>query len=119
VFRSTVLSIVLTLALGQNAALLCGAWWCDPQVPAHECHDTDPSASPVLGGDAGCQAVPPGVAAFAREDSRRGISGQDANPFALITRHQFAPSTTDTHANRQSECRWSFETRPIEAALRI
>jgi hypothetical protein len=119
VFRSTVFSIVLTMALGQNAALLCGALWCDPQVPAHECHDADSAASPVLSGDAGCPAVPPGVAAFAREDSHRGMSAQDVSQITLIPRHQFAPPTTATHAARHSECRWSLEKRPLEAALRI
>ena len=77
-FRAAVLSIVLTLAVGPNASLLCGTW-CDPQaVAARGCHDEDPVTPPSVAGDGSCDHVVLSVAAFLREDVRRGVSAPDA-----------------------------------------
>lgn len=118
VFRVAVLSIVLTLAVGQNARLLCKVW-CDPhEAAATSCHDQD-SASPSVTGDDDCNNVVPSVAALVREDMRRSVSAPDAQHAIVVQRFQFARSLTDTRPGHEPWQDWSLEKRLLVTALRI
>ena len=118
-FGAVVLSIVLTLAVGLNASLLCRAG-CDPQAAvASGCHHDDSTTSPSLAGDNSCDNVVLGAAAFLREDVRRGVASQDADHAVLVPRYQLAHSTTDTRPNQETGREWSLEERPLSTALRI
>lgn len=119
VFRATVLSIVLTLAVGPHAMLLCRAW-CDSQAGAPTgCHHEDPAISPgVVTGDHSCDNVVIG-AAFVRVDVRRDVSSPDQDRGIPVPRYQIACSTLDAHLGQEHGREWSLETRPPVTSLRI
>jgi hypothetical protein len=114
VYRSIVLSIVLTLALGPSAPLLCSAW-CQPLV-THACHDTDPATSLFSGADCGPAAA--SLQALAREDARRGLS-IDGSQATLVPRYQFPPTAAFVRADRPCGRDGPLEARPLETALSI
>ena len=82
VFRAIAFSVVLTLAVGPNAALLCKAS-CHPQATAaHACHDEKPSAtSSVMGARPcdDCNSASLSAVQFLREDVQRSVSALDAD----------------------------------------
>lgn len=118
VVRAFVLSIVLTLAGGPNASLLCRTW-CDPQAAAASgCRHEDPATSPSVAGDDSCDKVVLS-AAFLREDVRRGASAPDADDAVLVPRCQLAHSTTDARPRQEPGREWSLDHRPLSTALRI
>ena len=107
-FEASVLSIVLTLAGGPNASLLCGTW-CDPHAAAASgCHYEDPAISPSMAGDDCCDHVVLNVAAFLQEDH--------AIP---VPRYRLAHSTTDARPGNDTAREWSLEKRPLSTALRL
>src|SRR5262245_61536343 len=54
VFRAALVSIVVTLTLGQNAAFLCSVW-CHPQQSANSaCEHQAPMTSPTVTGSESC-----------------------------------------------------------------
>jgi hypothetical protein len=121
VFRVTVLSIALTLAVGSTASLLCRTW-CGPQA-AHPsgCHPQDPATAPsvVAASDDCCEDVVFSVTAFLREDVGRGVSVPDADHADLVPHYQFAHSTTDARPGHEPGREWSLEERALLIALRI
>ena len=118
VFRAAVLSIVLTLAVGPNAALLCRTW-CDQQVAtASRCHHETSTTSPNVAGDDSCDSSVLS-AAFLREDVRRGVSPPDGDQAIPIPRYQVACSTIDARPGHEPGREWSLEKRPLSTALRI
>jgi len=119
VFRAVVLSVVLILAVGQNAALLCRAW-CHPQAAAASGgHHEEPANSPSVADDDSCDHVVLSVAAFLREGVRRGVSSPDGNHAAPVPHYQLAHSTTDARLGQEPGREWSLEERPLATALRI
>lgn len=119
VFRAVVLSIVLTLAVGPNATLLCGTLCDPPAAAASACHDEDPATSPSVGGDDSCDHVVLNAAAFLREDVRRGVFAPDAGHAILVPCYQLAHSTTDARPGQEPGPEWSLDQRPVSTALRI
>jgi hypothetical protein len=72
VVRSTILPIVLTLAIGPGAALVCRAS-CDPQVAAaNGCHHDSHGSATRVSSPASCQDSAPGPAAVRTETVQRG-----------------------------------------------
>jgi hypothetical protein len=119
VFRAAALSVVLTVAVGPSASLLCKAW-CHPQAGATtECHHADPTASPSVAGDDHCDNVVLGATAVLPEEGRRGVSVPGADHATPVTRYQPAPPTTDTNPRHEPWREWSLEKRPLSTALRI
>lgn len=117
-FRASVLSIVLTLAAGPNAALLCRTW-CDPQAAAASgCHQEAPATSPSMAGDDTCDNVL-SAAAFLREDVRGGVASQDADQAVLVPRYHLAYSAIAARPGQEPGCGWSLDHRPLSTALRI
>ena len=90
-FRAALFSIVLTLAVGQNAGLLCTVWC--PEATSTECPHRDSTTSPSVRADDNCTTV--AVArSLVREDARRRLRprtpralspffGSDSSPHQL------------------------------------
>ena len=117
-FRAVLLSIVLSLAVGQNVALLCRAWCNAHEAAASGCHHEDSPTTPTVD-DESCDNVVVAATAVLREDVRRNVSSQDANHAIPVPRYQLAQFTIDTCQNREAGRRWLLENRPLSTALRI
>jgi hypothetical protein len=82
VARSTILSIVLALAIGPGGALVCRAS-CDPEVAAaNGCHHDGDGGATSVSSTASCHDAAPGPAAMSTEAAQRG-AGLDS-PGVLI-----------------------------------
>jgi hypothetical protein len=120
VFRAAVVSIVLTLTLGQNASLLCRTW-CHPAAEAASasCEHQNLSTSPGVTGSDRCTQSSTGATAFVRESLRRGGSATDADPSVGVAQFRLAPPPTPS-ASGQGPGRHAFtDARPVVLALRI
>lgn len=117
VFRAAVGLIVLTLAMGPSAVLLCQAW-CDPhEAAATGCH-SDRTTSPSLIGNDNCTDTF-GALAFVREDVRRGTSTPDAPHAVVIPAFRFAPPPTAIRSDHDPGQQSPHEARPLVTPLRI
>jgi hypothetical protein len=119
VFRAAVFSIVLTLAVGQNAALLCKAWCYPHAATAAACRHQDPTTSPSVTGTDNCNNVAVSAIAFVREDARRIASAPDAQNALVVPRFRFAPPPTDSRSGYESGRLLLHAERPLVIALRI
>jgi hypothetical protein len=119
VFQAAVLSIVLTLAVGQNVALLCRTWCDAPSAAASECHHRNSSTTPSVVGDEYCGNVVVGATAVLREDVRRDVSSKDMNHAIPVPRYQLAQLRIDSRPGQESWRERSLEKRPLSTALRI
>jgi hypothetical protein len=117
VFRAALFSIVLSLAVGQNAGLLCKVWC--PDATSAACPHQDSTASPRVSADHNCEDVVAGAAAFVREDVRRTTAAPDAQNALVVPRFRLAPSSTDVRSGFESGRRQLLEERPLILALRI
>jgi hypothetical protein len=119
VFRAALLSIVFSLAAGQNVALLCRSW-CDAHaaVPS-ECHHENSSTTPSVAGDKDCGKVVVAATAILREDVRRGVWSRDTNQAIPVPRYQLAQLTIQERPGHEPGREWSLEKRPLSIALRI
>ena len=122
-FRATLLSIVLTLAVGQNASLLCKVWChgaTSPECP-HQDLTTfpDSATSPSVSADDNCGNAFVGPVAFVREDGRRTAAAPDAQNALIVPRFRLAPSPTDLRLGFESGQRGPLEERPLVITLRI
>ena len=114
-----VLWIVLAIAVGSNAAVLCKGS-CHPRnVATNGCHHQGATPFPLLSGDDTCNDAGLSVSAFIQENVRRAVSDRHSENEAALTRHRFAPSTTLAPAGADAVRGWSLETLPFETALRI
>ena len=114
-----VLSIVVALAVGQNAGLLCKVWCHPPEAVANGCRHQESTTSSSVKGDDTCSNVALGVTAFVREDVRGTASALGAQQAVAVPPYQFSPSTAETRARGDSAREWSLEKRPLKTALRI
>ena len=118
-FRAALFSIVFSLAVGQNAALLCRTW-CDAHVAvASECHHQNSSHTPSLAGDENCDNVVMAATAVLREDTRRDVSSQGANQAIPVPRYKLTQSTIDASPGEEPWHAWLLEKHPLATALRI
>ena len=123
VFRAALFSIVLTLAVGQNASLLCKVLCHD--VTSAECPHQDSTTSPdsaafqSVSADDNCGGAFVGAVAFVREDARRTAAAPDAQNALVVPRFQLAPSPTDLRSGFESGRRLPLEERPLVTTLRI
>jgi hypothetical protein len=116
-FRLALLSVVVALAVGQNADLLCNLW-CHP-TEAAGCHHRDSATPSGVKGDDTCSNDVLSVTTFIGEDVRRAAPGPDAQQAAPVPRYQFSPSTTETRARGDSARERSLDKRPLTTTLRI
>ena len=115
VFRAALFSIVLTLAVGHNASLLCQVWC--PEPTAAECPHGD-STSPRVSADDSCRRAVVEAVAFVRDDARR-TEAPDAPNALVIARFRLIPSPADLGSALESGRQRPLEERPLVIALRI
>jgi hypothetical protein len=77
-FAQLSFSIVLTMAVGQDAALLCKDWCYQPAASAVGCRHHDATTSSTVSADDNCRNLALDAIAFVREDARRGAAAPDA-----------------------------------------
>jgi hypothetical protein len=116
VFRAVLLSIVVSVAIGQNAALLCTAW-CHDATSAPCPHEASTTSSSVQADDR-CEDAAAGVVAFVREDAPRVPAAPDAQNAPGVPRVRPAlPSADLTFGFAPG--RRLLEERPLITSLRI
>ena len=118
-FRAALLSIVLSLAVGQNVALVCRAWCNAHMADASGCHHEDSPTTASVAGDESCDNVAVAATAVLREDVRRDVSSPDTNHAIRVPRYQLALLTIDVHTAPDTWREWSLKKRPLSTALRI
>ena len=116
-FRASLFSIVLTLAVGQSASLLCQVWC--PDTTSAECPHQDTTTSPSVSADDNCRSEVVGTVAFVREDARRTAAAPDAQNALAVPRFLLAVSRTDLSSGPGSGRQLLLEERPLVIALRI
>jgi hypothetical protein len=118
VFRAALLSIVLTLAAGQNAAaLFCGIWCHSGEGMAGACEQQGEKTSPaVVAND--CR-VNGSVIVFVREDARRSTSAPTDVGAAFVPRFAFTPPAAGILSAHEPSNRQLLELRPLVLTLRI
>ena len=118
VFRAAVLSIVLPLAVGPNASLLC-AVWCHPDASTGSCEHPDPTSTPSVTAKDGCPDIAAGTSALVREEVRRRVSSSDAQHAVVVAPFQLVPSPTPPEFGRELGQHPPLEARPLILTLRI
>ena len=119
VFRASLLSIVISLAVGQNVSLLCRTWCAAEAAGAGECHHTSSSPRPMVAGEKSCDnVVTAGILGF-REDVRRGVSSHDPSQAIPVPRYQLTELTIDARRGQEPWRKSSLDGRPLSVALRI
>jgi hypothetical protein len=117
VFRAALFSIVLTLAIGQNASLLCKVWCHD--ATSAGCSHQDSVTSPSVSAHDNCSSDVSGAVAFVREDARRTAAAPEAQNALSVPRFLLALSHTDLGCSFESGRRLLLEERPLVIVLRI
>jgi hypothetical protein len=117
VFRAALFSIVLTMAAGQNASLLCKVW-CPDTTPAG-CPHRDFTTSPSVSAVDDCKTDVGAGVLFVREDARRTAAAPDAQKTVAVPRFLLALSHIDRGLGFASGPRLLLEERPLVIALRI
>ena len=114
-FRAAAFWIVVTLAVGQNAALLCRVSCHPAEATAPGCqHEGQPTSQSITGN---CDDIV--VGAFVREEARRAASARDTEDAVVVPRLGFIPPPTDTRSGDVSRQHPPPEARPLVLALRI
>lgn len=118
-FRTTILSIVFSLALGQNAAWLCKALCAPAAVVTNHCgdHPQTSQQSQQLSRGHDCNANAPAGTAYVKEDGQRTTP---APRLESMRRAAFDWFVSPTRAEfRDSRSIALLEKQPLDTALRI
>ena len=115
-FRAALFSIVLTLAVGQNADLLCTVGC--PDTTSAGCPHLD-STSPSVSAHNNCRTDVGAAVGFVREDARRTPATPEAQNALAVPRFLLALSPIDLGFGFESGRRLLLEERPLVIALRI
>ena len=117
-FRAALFSIVVSLATGQDVALLCRTW-CDAETAAAtECHHKDSSPTPNVAGGKRCDPMM-AVTVAVTEDVRRGVLSPDGNPPILVRPYQLSRLTIEARLGQEPWRESPLDTSPLSTALRI
>ena len=117
-FRATLLSIVLTLAAGQDAALFCSAWCHSGGGMAGACeHQTETMSPGIIAGD-DCTIIGNAIV-FVREDARRSTSAPTVQSGVLVPQSAFTPRASGSLSGYEAAGRQLLESRPLVISLRI
>lgn len=118
--RASVLAIVLLLAIGQDAVLLCRGW-CHPAGSAMaECHERIQGSRTVArlkGGD-GCGRMTVDAGVFVKEDLRRASDAGGWHAAVVPRFHAPAPAGTERQDSEPGRMSVPAARRPV-LALRI
>ena len=118
VFRAALLSIVLTLAAGPDAALLCGIWCHSGGGMAGACEHHTETTSPAIIANDDC-TVSGSAIVFVREDARRSTSAPTVQGGDLVPQSALTPPASGRHSRYEAASRGPLESRPLMLALRI
>ena len=119
-FRAALFLIVLTLAVGPDAGLLCTVWCVPHDATSAACPHHDATISPSVRGDDNCNnLVTRGEVAFVREDGRSTARASDSRNAVIVRGFQITQAPTDLWFGRGSGRLRLLEHRPLVVALRI
>ena len=119
VFRAAVLSIVLTLAIGPNASLLCSVWCHPGAATTSTCQHQDATPSPRVTGEDSCKTAPSNATALIRKEARRGSPTPRAQQVIAVRQFQFVPPPTATSRAYETATSRVAAAPPFLIALRI
>jgi hypothetical protein len=118
-FRATFLSIVVSLALGQDLNMLCRTW-CDAKaVAGSECHHKTPTAIPNVAATKDCRNGVGAATVAVREDVRNGMSSRHANQAIPPARYPLVQFTNNATAGCEPWRALALDRHPLSTALRI
>ena len=117
-FRAAALSIVLTLAVGQNAAL-CKVWCYPQEAAATGCQHNDAATSASVTRNDVCNHVGLGIIAFVSEDVRRDTSAPNVLQMVSVHIFRFALLPADICSGHEPGPRTPLEAQPLVRSLRI
>jgi hypothetical protein len=92
VVRAVLVSLVLSLAVGQSAAVVCKVW-CHEATPAGCPHQDRATSATVRAGD-NCRTIVAEAVVLVREDGRRTAPAPNVHD-ALAPRWRFVPPSND------------------------
>ena len=118
-FRAALVSIVLTLALGQNAALLCSVWCHSQESLISVCRHQAPTTPPSVTGSESCTQIAADPTPFVREDGVRGAFLSIEQQGVVVPRLQFVNPSSLAAQGLNQEQPAPLEPRPLVLALRI
>ena len=118
-FRAALASIVLTLTLGQDVALLCHAWCYPPQAANSRCEHQVATTFPSVTEDESCAQVENGTALFVRADGRGPASASDVQRATAVARFQVVPPSSLPAPRLEHTQATPLGARPLVLALRI
>jgi hypothetical protein len=118
VFRAAVLSIVLTLAIGPNATLLCSVWCHPDEAKASACQHQEATTSRVTGEDS-CRTAATSTMAFVREEAKRGSPTPIAQQAVASPRFRLGLPPAHTLGAYEATASLSAVASPLLIALRI
>jgi hypothetical protein len=118
-FRTTMIAVLLTLAIGQNSGLVC-RMWCDLDVViGTACPHEETASAGRTAVNGTCNMVDGEAAVFIREDGRRGPLALDPVPVLAVAALLVPPAaTTRAHLPLAAARALPSAARPI-LALRI
>lgn len=116
-FRAVVLSTVLTLIAGQNAATFCSICCQPPETAIDGCAHQKPITSLLLTGGDHCRGMAVGPIAVVRDDARRTTIATNSTHTVDILRLRLAAPSADTRGYAWGQR--SLLARPPGIALRI
>ena len=117
VFRAALLSIVLTLAVGPTASLLC-AVLCHPDAASAASCEHRERTSSVAAQD-GCPVIAAPAAVLVREEVRRGMFPSDGQHVVVYPPFRFTPPPNPAAFGREPGQHPPLAARPLALALRL
>ncbi len=117
VFRTALFSVVLALAIEQNAGLLCTVWC--PDTTSTACPHRESTTLPSVRADDICNNVAVAEVAFVREDGRRTAPGPNAQNALVVLRFRFVAPPPASRRGYEPRRRLLLEEQPLVIALRI
>ena len=119
-FRVALLSVVLTLATGTNAALYCGVRCHPAEGMAGASEHQQTWTTTVLGVEANDDCtITSDTVVFVQEETRRTASAPNAEIAVVVHGLAVTPPTTGTSSTYEPGSRLPLELRPLAHALRI
>jgi hypothetical protein len=116
--RLSVFSIVVALAVGPDAAAICGLW-CTEEAAAAEYCDHDSSDSPLIAAGNCCGDLAQDAVAVLQTADRSGASSTLSVPAVSLHRNPFVDSGRPARPDRLPGSRCFIDGRPQTTVLRI
>jgi hypothetical protein len=121
VVRAILFTIVLTLTVGPNGALLCKSW-CEPQTAESACHHDGTAPGATVSVNDRCDNVELSDGDVLLNEVRRGTSDTlrwAAHDIEFTPDYQLSRSTTDARPGAPPGRARSLDDRPVSSILRI